>query len=96
MNKSLRKETTWPPFAVSGLALNSEIDSQIREAHYAERRESDERQAADGHLGGQPGCTACRAVPASGRWRVTPDTDEMHMRYRLRFGRIRFATDAFS
>ena len=77
------------------MALNFEIANRIREAHYAQRRESDEWQAADGHVVVRLDAQRVAQLQRLGDGEETLDTDEMHLRYRLRNGRIRFATDAF-
>jgi uncharacterized membrane-anchored protein len=77
------------------MALNFEVGNLIRGALYARRTEQGERQAADGHvvvrLDGQRIANFERLD--SGEDAL--DADEMLLRYRMRNGRVRFATDAF-
>ncbi|EWG98411.1 GDYXXLXY domain-containing protein [Halomonas sp. BC04] len=77
------------------MALSFEIANRIREAHHAQREESDEWQAADGHAVVRLDAQRVAQFQRLGADDETLDTDEMHLRYRLRNGRIRFATNAF-
>ncbi|MCE9665648.1 GDYXXLXY domain-containing protein [Halomonas sp. M5N1S17] len=77
------------------MALNFEVGNLIREAHYAQRRESGERQATDGHVVVRLDAQRIAHFERLGSGEGALDADEIRINYRMRHGRVRFATDAF-
>ncbi|MDX5379607.1 MAG: GDYXXLXY domain-containing protein, partial [Halomonas sp.] len=77
------------------MALNFEIANRIREAHYAQRRESGEPQAADGHVIVRLDAQRVAHFQRLGASNDSLAADEVRLRYRMRNGQVRFATDAF-
>ncbi|MDX5376444.1 MAG: GDYXXLXY domain-containing protein [Halomonas sp.] len=77
------------------MALNFEIANRIREAHYAQRRERGEPQAADGLVIVSLDAQRVAHFQRLGASNDSLAADEMRLRYRVRNGRVRLATDAF-
>ncbi|MCE8030027.1 GDYXXLXY domain-containing protein [Halomonas daqingensis] len=77
------------------MALNFEIANRIREALYQRRSEVDERHAADGYVIVRLDDRGVAHFQRLGSVEETLNADERRLRYRLRNGQVRFATDAF-
>lgn len=77
------------------MALNFEIGNRIQQALYARRLDSDETHAADGHVVVRLDAQRVAHFQRLGSGNEALGADERRLRYRLRNGRVRFATDAF-
>lgn len=77
------------------MALNFEIANRIQDALYAQRLDGGEIRAADGHVVVHLDERRVARFQRLGAESDSLDDDEMRLRYRVRNGRVRFATDAF-
>ncbi|GHE20860.1 GDYXXLXY domain-containing protein [Halomonas urumqiensis] len=75
------------------MALNFEIGNRIRGALH--ERLDDETQAVDGHVVVRLDDQRIAHFQRLGAGEQALSADEMRLRYRLRNGQVRFATDAF-
>ncbi|MCE8021531.1 GDYXXLXY domain-containing protein [Halomonas sp. MCCC 1A11036] len=77
------------------MALNFEIGNQIQDALHERRWQSGELNAADGHVVVRLDAERVAHFQRLGASHASLAADEMRLRYRVRNGRVRFATDAF-
>ncbi|MCC5883827.1 MAG: GDYXXLXY domain-containing protein [Halomonas sp.] len=77
------------------MALNFEVGNRIRDALYSARLEGGERQTANGHVVVRLDDRGIAHLQRLGSAEEALGGDEMPLRYRLRNGQVRFATDAF-
>lgn len=77
------------------MALNFDIANHIREALYQRRVAEDESHAADGYVIVRLDDRGVAHFQRLGASDEALEADERRLRYRLRNGRVRFATDAF-
>ncbi|WP_111413024.1 GDYXXLXY domain-containing protein [Billgrantia lactosivorans] len=77
------------------MALNFEIGNQIQQALHEGHRQGDELHAADGHVVVRLDEDRVAHFQRLGASNDSLATDERRLRYRMRNGQVRFATDAF-
>ncbi|PAU76134.1 GDYXXLXY domain-containing protein [Halomonas salipaludis] len=77
------------------MALNFELANRISEARGAQRSEGGEPLAADGHVVVRLDAQRVAGFQHLDAGEQALEVDEMRLRYRVRNGRVRFATDAF-
>nr|WP_163500871.1 GDYXXLXY domain-containing protein [Halomonas socia] len=77
------------------MALNFELANRIRAARATQRSEGGEPLAANGHVIVQLDAQRIAAFQRLDAGEQALEDDEMRLRYRVRNGRVRFATDAF-
>ncbi|KAA0011968.1 GDYXXLXY domain-containing protein [Billgrantia pellis] len=77
------------------MALNFEVANRIQDALYDRHSDSDESHVADGHVVVHLDARRVAHFQRLGAKEDVLAEDERRLRYRLRNGRVRFATDAF-
>ncbi|SDL95961.1 Uncharacterized membrane-anchored protein [Franzmannia pantelleriensis] len=77
------------------MALHFELANRIREARGAQRSQGGEPLAANGHVVVQLDAQRVADFQRLDAGEQALEDDEMRLRYRVRNGRVRFATDAF-
>lgn len=77
------------------MALNFDIGNRIQQALHDSRARNDELHAADGHVIVSLDANRVAHFQRLGTGEEALGEDEMHLRYRLRNGRVQFATNAF-
>ncbi|MFQ3786441.1 GDYXXLXY domain-containing protein [Halomonas sp. A29] len=77
------------------MALNFDIGNRIQDALYDRRLESGEMDAVDGHVVVRLDAQRVAHFERLESVESALEADEMRLRYRVRNGRVRFATDAF-
>lgn len=77
------------------MALNFEIGNRIRDTLREQRVEGGDTQAVDGHVVVRLDDQRIAHFQRLGVGEQALSGDEMRLRYRLRNGQVRFATDAF-
>ncbi|MCE8016610.1 GDYXXLXY domain-containing protein [Halomonas sp. MCCC 1A17488] len=77
------------------MALSFEIGNQIQDALYERLWQSGALHAADGHVVVRLDAQRVAHFQRLGGEEKALGTDELRLRYRVRNGRVRFATDAF-
>lgn len=77
------------------MALNFDIGNRIRDALHDRRRGGDERGSADGHVVVRLDAQRVAHFQRLGTGEEALGSNEMRLRYRMRNGRVHFATDAF-
>ena len=77
------------------MALNFDIANRIRDALYQRRFADDEPHAVDGYVIVRLDDRGVAHFQRLGAAEETLNADERRLRYRLRNGQVRFATDAF-
>ncbi|MGQ4878533.1 GDYXXLXY domain-containing protein [Billgrantia sp. LNSP4103-1] len=77
------------------MALNFVIGNRIQDALFERRFENGEPHATDGHVVVRLDSQRVAHFQRLGASNASLAADEMRLRYRMRNGRVRFATDAF-
>ncbi|NIC04955.1 GDYXXLXY domain-containing protein [Billgrantia bachuensis] len=77
------------------MALNFDIGNRIQDALHESRLENGEIDATDGHVVVRLDAQRVAHFLRLGTGEEALGSDEMRLRYRMRNGRVRFATDAF-
>ncbi|MGR2738121.1 GDYXXLXY domain-containing protein [Billgrantia sp. Q4P2] len=77
------------------MALNFDIGNRIQDALLERRMQSGEMDAADGHVVVRLDAQRIANFERLDSGESALEADEMRLRYRMRNGRVRFATDAF-
>lgn len=77
------------------MALNFDIANRIRDTLYQRRLADDEPHAADGYVIVRLDDRGVAHFQRLGAAEESLEADERRLRYRLRNGQVRFATDAF-